>query len=70
MSIKPTELELESRAAITTDEAAAHLSRKPQTLRWWASRRKGPVLPIRIDGRLHWPVAKLRALLGLTRAGK
>jgi|694.fasta_scaffold122223_3 hypothetical protein len=70
MSIKPTELELESRASIPTAEAAAHLSRKPQTLRWWASRNSGPLLPIRIEGRLHWPVEKLRALLGLSRAAK
>jgi hypothetical protein len=26
--------------------------------------------PIRIEGRLHWPVEKLRALLGLSRAAK
>jgi hypothetical protein len=70
MSIKPTELDLESRASIPTDEAAAHLSRKPQTLRWWASRNRGPLLPIRIEGRLHWPVHELRRLLGITRIGK
>lgn len=53
----------ETRATLTTAEAAAHLNRAPQTLRAWAMREDGPVRPLRINGRLAWPVAELRRLL-------
>ena len=56
-------LSLEARTAIPTDAAAHHLNRKPQTLRAWASLENGPIRPIRINGRLAWPVAAIRALL-------
>jgi hypothetical protein len=56
-------LEIETRAAIPTDAAAHHLQRKPQTLRSWACLENGPIRPIRINGRLAWPVAAIRALL-------
>jgi len=56
-------LELETRAAIPTDAAAYHLNRKPQTLRAWGCLGHGPIRPIRINGRLAWPVASIRALL-------
>ncbi|HRO52578.1 MAG TPA: hypothetical protein PK043_05395, partial [Alicycliphilus sp.] len=39
-----------------TSEAAGHLSRAQQTLRIWACREDGPIRPIRINGRLAWPV--------------
>lgn len=58
-----TPLELETRTAIPTDAAAHHLSRKPQTLRSWACLENGALKPIRINGRLAWPVAAIRALL-------
>lgn len=53
----------ETRAAINTDEAAYHLGRKPQTLRKWACLENGPLRPVRINGRLAWKVADLKALL-------
>jgi len=56
-------LERESRSAINTNEAAFHLGRKPQTLRKWACYENGPVRPIRINGRLAWLVADIKALL-------
>ena len=58
------QLAKEPRSALPTDEAAGHLSRKPQTLRCWACRDNGPIRPIRINGRLLWSVADLRQLLG------
>lgn len=57
-------LALETRSAITTPEAAFHLNRAPQTLRLWACKENGPLRPIRVNGRLAWPVAELRRLLG------
>jgi hypothetical protein len=56
-------LEQETRSAIPTDATAFHLSRKPQTLRAWACLENGPIRPIRINGRLAWKVADIRALL-------
>jgi hypothetical protein len=38
--------------------------RKPQTMRMWAALEpKGAIKPIRVNGRLAWPVAAIRALL-------
>ena len=48
---------------LTTDEAAAALNRKPQTLRKWACLENGPIRPVRINGRLAWRIADLRELL-------
>lgn len=45
-----------------TDTAAALLRKKPQTLRRWACEGSGPIQPVRINGRLHWSLTKLRAL--------
>jgi hypothetical protein len=56
-------LELERRTHVETACAAYHLNRKPQTMRVWASTEKGPIRPIRINGRLAWSVADLRRLL-------
>lgn len=58
-----TPLALETRTAIPTDAAAHHLNRKDQTLRAWACKEDGPIRPVRINGRLAWPVAAIRALL-------
>jgi hypothetical protein len=49
---------------LTTDEAAAAINRKPQTLRKWACLENGPIRPVRINGRLAWRVADLQKLLG------
>ena len=48
---------------LTTNEAAAAIKRKPQTLRKWACLDNGPIRPVRINGRLVWRVADLQALL-------
>jgi hypothetical protein len=58
-------LDRETRAAVDTATAAFHLNRKPQTLRGWASGEDGPLRPLRINGRLAWPVAELRRVLGV-----
>ena len=58
-------LDRETRAAVDTETAAYHLSRKPQTLRVWACRESGPIRPLRVHGRLAWRVAELRRVLGL-----
>jgi len=56
-------LALERRTHIDTACAAYHLGRKPQTLRVWASSETGPLRPIRVNGRLAWPVEEIRRLL-------
>ena len=69
-SIQPKAIPLEqvTRPHLTTTEAAAYLNRRPQTLREWASTERGPLRPLRIHGRLAWPVAELRRVLCLTTA--
>ena len=61
-ALKP--IDQETRATLTTREAAHHLNREPDTLRMWAYKGIGPIKPIRIGGQLSWPVAALRELLG------
>ena len=60
-------LELENRPMVDTFAAAYYLSRKPQTLRSWACLENFPdgLRPLRIRGRLMWPVAEIRRLLGV-----
>lgn len=64
-TVQLTPLALETRTALPTPEAAGHLSRAQQTLRIWACREDGPIRPIRINGRLAWPVSELRRVLGV-----
>lgn len=64
-TIQLTPLALETRTALPTPEAAWHLNRAEQTLRIWACREDGPIRPIRINGRLAWPVSELRRVLGV-----
>lgn len=65
-TIQPVSLERETRAALPTPEAAFHLNRAQQTLRLWAMRDgSGPIRPMRINGRLAWPVSELRRVLGV-----
>lgn len=59
-------LEKVNRPTVPTEQAAYYLNRKPQTLRTWACLENGPIRPIRISGRLAWPVADIRKLVGLT----
>lgn len=63
MKLRP--LAEEVRHALPTEEAACHLDRKPQTLRIWACKENGPIRPIRVHGRLAWPVVDLKKLLGV-----
>jgi len=58
-----TVLEMEGRTHVDTATAAYHLGRKPQTLRVWATYENGPIRPIRVYGRLAWPVAEIRRIL-------
>ena len=67
-TIRPTSLELETRATLTTAEAAFHLNRSQQTLRIWAMRENGPIRPLRINRRLAWPVARIKELVGVSGA--
>jgi hypothetical protein len=60
-------LDRETRAAVDTETAAYHLSREPQTLRVWACRENGPLRPLRVNGRLAWPTAQIRRLLGVAQ---
>jgi hypothetical protein len=66
MSYKDTifaPLDAETRSAIPTNNAAFHLNRRDQTLRGWACHENGPIKPVRINGRLAWPVADIKKLL-------
>ena len=55
----------EIRAALPTAEAAFHLNRAQQTMRLWSMNESGPLRPLRINGRLAWRTADIRALLGV-----
>lgn len=59
-------LHLETRTALPTPEAAAHLNRAQYTMRRWACYEEGPIRPVRVNGRLAWPVAEIKRVLGLT----
>ena len=59
-------LDRETRTAVDTATAAYHLNRQPQTLRGWACLENGPLRPVRVHGRLAWPVAELRRVLGVS----
>ncbi len=58
-------LELVTKPVVPTEQAAYYLMRRPQTLRCWACNENGPIRPIRMNGRLGWPVPAIRALLGV-----
>lgn len=58
-------LEQVTRPTVPTAQAAHYLLRRPQTLRDWASRENGPIRPVRVHGRLAWPVAEIRRALGV-----
>lgn len=56
-------LEFVARPAVDTATAAYYLNRKPQTLRVWACLENGPIKPIRVNGRLAWRVADIKAVM-------
>jgi hypothetical protein len=64
-SIQYPALDAETRPAVPTDQAAAYLGRRPQTLRLWACHECGPLRPVRVHGRLLWRVTDIRRLLGI-----
>ena len=60
-------LHLETRTHVTTAVMCRHLGRKEQTARGWASAETFPdgMRPLRVNGRLAWPVAGIRRVLGV-----
>lgn len=60
-------LEQVTRPTVPTEQAAHYLLRRPQTLRGWACAGTFPdgLRPVRINGRLGWPVVGIRAVLGV-----
>jgi hypothetical protein len=59
-------LESLTRPNVPTEQAGYYLDRSPQTLRAWACKAQpGPILPIRVNGRLAWPVSELKRVLGV-----
>jgi hypothetical protein len=61
-------LEFETRTHVTTAVMCCHLNRKEQTARAWASAESFPpgLRPLRVHGRLAWPVAGIKAVLGVS----
>ena len=60
----------ETRTHVSTALMCWHLDRKPQTARGWACHETYPegLKPLRVMGRLAWPVSGIRTLLGLPAA--
>ncbi|PSJ18336.1 hypothetical protein [Nitrosomonas supralitoralis] len=58
-------LDSNTQPTLPTDATAFYLNRKSQTLRSWASLENGPIRPIRINGRLAWPVREIKKVLGV-----
>lgn len=57
-------LEQVTRPTVPTEQAAYYLNRRPQTLRGHACMEIGPIRPLRINGRLAWPVADIKRCFG------
>lgn len=64
-------LHLETRTHVSTAAMCWHLGREQQTARGWACYETYPegLRPIRVMGRLAWPVAGIRMLLEQQTAG-
>lgn len=60
-------LESVTRPTVETSAAAFYLNRRPQTLRCWAVYQDGAINPLRIAGRLAWPVSELKRVTGVTK---
>ena len=60
-------LEAVTRPMVDTAAAAHYLNRRPQTLRGWSCMATFPagLRPVRVNGRLAWPVAGIRLALGV-----
>jgi Helix-turn-helix domain len=48
---------------VPTNKAAALFGLEPQTLRRWACKGSGPIRPTKVNGRLRWSVAEIKAAL-------
>jgi hypothetical protein len=59
-------LALEHRPTVNTAQAAYYLCRREQTLRAWSCLENGPIRPVRVHGRLAWPVAEIKRVLGVS----
>lgn len=60
---QPIPLEQVTSTNIETKIAAFYLNRSLQTMYIWACKGTGPLQPVRINGRLAWPVAKIREIV-------
>ena len=62
-------LHLETRTHVSTAVLCRHLNRKEQTARQWASTETFPegLRPLRVNGRLAWPVEGIRKALGVAQ---
>lgn len=63
------DLRNEQRSHVDTATAARLLLRRPQTLRGWHSAGAFPIdglRPLSINGRLAWPVAAIKAVMGVS----
>ena len=62
-----TPLDRETRTHVDTATMCWHLGFAVQTARLWACRETYPagLKPIRVNGRLKWPVAGIRKTLGV-----
>lgn len=60
-------LDKETRTHVSTKVMCYHLGRKEQTARGWASAETFPdgLRPLRVQGRLAWPVAGIKRVLGV-----
>ena len=60
-------LHLENRTHVSTAVMCRHIGRKEHTARGWASAETFPdgLRPLRVNGRLAWPVAGIRRVLGV-----
>lgn len=58
-------LEHEKRPCVPTAQAAYYLTLSPQTMREWACYGRYPaaLIPVRVGGRLVWPVAGIKSVL-------
>jgi len=62
-----TPLDRETRTHVDTETMCWHLGFAQQTARLWACKQTYPegLRPIRVNGRLKWPVAGIRKTLGV-----
>ena len=59
-------LETETRPVVSTRAAAFYFDRAPRTLRGWANGSEdAPIRPLRLNGRLAWPVSEIKRALGV-----